>query len=867
MHSDLGFWSGGPEWTWRFLVESAGRTVTGVGKESLTRTLSIHTRTQEPRKPVVIPLSKMATVGDSLSPQLWSSALQMAFQLQPPVAVDRDALHVSNMQLLEAMELLFAEHDDRDMLVEVEWSIAQLFGPLMLSRMVHVIKNDRYTSGFLEQLCGQHVETVFGYALAQHDKELRSAEERERLYQMLGDIKEAAVQKAGGAAWIESAKLRAAIASHVNSTTTVVWGESRGGSSAANRDSVGDQEDHEWLIFWTFYANVPIDGSLYFERWHSALRYALEWQSPLKHVLLQRLRRLCSENLVQYDPAANAVVLSSASLSPPFFYGRAQNSVLYGGLGYLYARALASAVDYAPPLWSSRSAPPVRSGLVLRRFRRNARFLAELGTLNGSHIRKPKATAHVTTEAVLNGLLPARRANVEDGTPWSTTPALSSTTLLKRTSRVGTAKPVTPFRPQLSAAVAGDAETIASTTKLASRNRTRADVCKSPVPPAAWTSLRRIRRGAGLYATSRPSAQFLTVSSRRDARTPIFGDAHAIPEHSGQLSGPNARNAASASVPAFSLASTLQRYGPCSGSKASFLDAAALDIAHDAFAKLLNRGEDVRLTDLPEFTTEQLFFLTACHTRCERVLRPERSVCNDAAVSGGAFAAAFSCATGTFMNPADRCPSRLRVKRPVANKDDLRRRARERIERRRIRSTTLKNEDRETEEEEPSNHRPPSPNRPPGSLPKRRRIEAPELDFLGAKRQAALLRVLQVDRDVRRRLRAARSADGLNVAQHIFWYRRGHLAQRPSPFHSRRSLAHRKTSNTVIVDGAQDVYPAAAPYDRRHICRFHLDRPASPETPPRWGWILFMVLLHPWRPGMTTWVVPLEGLFLDQASA
>ncbi|KAH7970817.1 hypothetical protein HPB49_015815 [Dermacentor silvarum] len=551
---------------------------------------------------------------------------------------------------------------------------ASLTSPVLFVRL-----NDRYTSGFLERLCGQHVESVFGYALAQYDKELRSTEERERLYEMLGVIKDTAVEKASGAVSIASPELRAAIVSRVNATRTVVWGDSVDVSEAANKDSAEERQDQEWLIFWTFYANVPVDGTLYFERWHSALRYTLEWRSPLKHVLLQRLRGICLDRLVQYDPAANAVVLCPSCLSAPFFYGRAQNSVLYGGLGYLYARALASGVDYAPPFWSvtanatsSQIAESVTASVVVKRFRRNAPPFPKENVPHGSNTSTLKAASIDNTKVISNGLpstsiSPARRVREEDGTPWSATPVSStakSIPPLNQTSVVvASSTPVMPVRAQRFATEAG-AEVFTSIANQASMDQTQTDICKSSTLSPARVSLRRVKRGARHYVTSGRSSSSTKEPSRLEAAwPPRSGGAHGLSEDGGLSSGPKLPavtpgGATSARVSRLSVTSALQEEGPCSSEAAdvSFLDVAALDIAYEAFAKLLSRGENVRLKDLPEFTTEQIFFLTACHTRCERVLRPEIRVCNDAALNVGAFAKAFSCPAGTFMNPAVRCP-------------------------------------------------------------------------------------------------------------------------------------------------------------------------------------------------------------------
>ncbi|XP_054926337.1 uncharacterized protein [Dermacentor andersoni] len=83
----------------------------------------------------------------------------------------------------------------------------------------------------------------------------------------------------------------------------------------------------------------------------------------------------------------------------------------------------------------------------------------------------------------------------------------------------------------------------------------------------------------------------------------------------------------------------------------------ALEVAHAAYIKALNGREDTRLKGMEQYSGEQVFFLTMCHTLCEVDGRGSAwsPACNAAAREFKPFAKAFRCAGGSPMNPKKKC--------------------------------------------------------------------------------------------------------------------------------------------------------------------------------------------------------------------
>ncbi|KAH9373359.1 endothelin-converting enzyme 1-like [Haemaphysalis longicornis] len=99
----------------------------------------------------------------------------------------------------------------------------------------------------------------------------------------------------------------------------------------------------------------------------------------------------------------------------------------------------------------------------------------------------------------------------------------------------------------------------------------------------------------------------------------------------------------------------LWEYTHCRGT--NVMNLAALSFAHAAYVRSRSRLEDLPLQGLENFTPEQVFFITFCHTLCW--FRDSGALgvteCNESVKNFSPFATAFSCPPGSPMNPETQC--------------------------------------------------------------------------------------------------------------------------------------------------------------------------------------------------------------------
>lgn len=81
----------------------------------------------------------------------------------------------------------------------------------------------------------------------------------------------------------------------------------------------------------------------------------------------------------------------------------------------------------------------------------------------------------------------------------------------------------------------------------------------------------------------------------------------------------------------------------------------AMEVAIAAFRRRVSKQQnDLPLQGLEDFSADQTFFLTYCHSLCSKFLAAAHG-CNYPLMNSLAFAKAFSCRNESFMNPANKC--------------------------------------------------------------------------------------------------------------------------------------------------------------------------------------------------------------------
>ncbi|KAK8787473.1 hypothetical protein V5799_022749, partial [Amblyomma americanum] len=270
-----------------------------------------------------------------LGPKDWLRALQSAFGAEgtgtasAPVKLD-DRVYVSDVALLDTVESLFWNHSAADVAAHTSWWVAQILAPLASEAVFSAVRTVEFFGALAQALmCAMQVESVYNVLLAVLERERLEADARAKLAHLFERLQSVALKKAISSSRIGDAALTA-LFSAARSWKTVLWPEDSGDSRSL--------ED----MLQALYGNVSVNPSngVFFELWLSSRRALRRSLGTAARDNATRVFRADHFSMASHDPIRHVVSLCTAVLASPFYADDGTAAMLYGGVGFLFAREL-----------------------------------------------------------------------------------------------------------------------------------------------------------------------------------------------------------------------------------------------------------------------------------------------------------------------------------------------------------------------------------------------------------------------------------------------------------------------------------------------------------------------------------------------
>ncbi|KAH8023805.1 hypothetical protein HPB51_018024 [Rhipicephalus microplus] len=294
---------------------------------------SLHNATVfEPESFVVITIGKLGEIlGLPLGRNL-SRAFGQTFAVSPEID-DDDTVFVSHRGLLATLVALVKSHGAIALTAFIRWWVLVIVGFLADTDFIRKHASDREINEVMSLVCTTEVEATYGLALSTADKENFEEEELDGLREALENIKNTLVLGISHLVYLED-RAKELIMAHIRSIKTELWGD---------LDNL--KEGNESL---PAFADFPVADGPFLRYWLSIREHALSLSSALRYRLPYVQRRTMPNTLFRYEPFSNAVVLNHAALTAPYYYTAGTKAMLYGGIGFWYARTLAQALYIGP---------------------------------------------------------------------------------------------------------------------------------------------------------------------------------------------------------------------------------------------------------------------------------------------------------------------------------------------------------------------------------------------------------------------------------------------------------------------------------------------------------------------------------------
>ncbi|KAK8758386.1 hypothetical protein V5799_003980 [Amblyomma americanum] len=244
---------------------------------------------------------------------------------------DDDIFLFTNEKLLAAASSIFTSYSAQDVFFHTLWWFIQSVGSLTSHSIHSFMKAHPKRMSFMVVMCFDHVAATHNGLLAAINK--ASFEHSEQLFiaDHLENIRNVTLEKLHS--YKLSARTREALISVLENMTTVIWPEEDFGRPGG---------------FEEYYGKPYEGGESFFEEWKlSRVRLQRLYTEGIigDYVKAALVHEFDGDRVVAYNPALNVLSVSPSALTPPLYYRQATTAVIYGGLGYVYARAIFEALD------------------------------------------------------------------------------------------------------------------------------------------------------------------------------------------------------------------------------------------------------------------------------------------------------------------------------------------------------------------------------------------------------------------------------------------------------------------------------------------------------------------------------------------
>ncbi|XP_050038023.2 endothelin-converting enzyme 1-like [Dermacentor andersoni] len=258
-------------------------------------------------------------------------SLNSALRIDPPVTMD-DLVLMSDDAILEGTFALIANHSERAVINHLSWLFMQACAVVAdPARVLVVLHGDkRHAVEQRPRFCARQVEDsyklmVSAMASVAHFND----DERRRIDAFLAEIRQMALNKTLAVTWLDNATSQLA-AKKLKNVEAVLWPAEKFLTARGLHNA---------------YAQFPESGASFANFWVESRRRQRSLFGTEAGVEEQRISDSMAPPYVEYVHGLNKLSLSIGALAPPLYYPHGTKAMLYGGLGYFYAKGLVEAID------------------------------------------------------------------------------------------------------------------------------------------------------------------------------------------------------------------------------------------------------------------------------------------------------------------------------------------------------------------------------------------------------------------------------------------------------------------------------------------------------------------------------------------
>ncbi|KAH9383150.1 hypothetical protein HPB48_023974 [Haemaphysalis longicornis] len=283
-----------------------------------------------PEVPEVMTVAELGTILGVPQGENLLKGLRRTFNVTPPIGLD-DAVFVPHRKYLGTLASLIEQHSAQALVEFLRWWVLLIAGFLADSEFIREHQRNSEVNEMMTFICTAEIEAAYGFALTTADWNNIEEDETCALRQALANVKNTLLLSIGHL--LNHNGSAQTLLSHVESIATEFLGHANF-TSAANL---------------SLFNGIVWEGHTFFGSWLSLGSHlqALK-DTALKYQLPYVQRRTMPGTLMYYDVVSHKVFVRPAALAAPYYYRQGTKAMLYGGVGFLYAKELVRALSYLP---------------------------------------------------------------------------------------------------------------------------------------------------------------------------------------------------------------------------------------------------------------------------------------------------------------------------------------------------------------------------------------------------------------------------------------------------------------------------------------------------------------------------------------
>ncbi|KAK8772663.1 hypothetical protein V5799_024092 [Amblyomma americanum] len=289
--------------------------------------------------PVIAEAGDLPSFGKNISADQWMEVLQFSYSFKPPITRNNVAF-ASNDAMMTSITQLLKTYSARDVTFHTAWWLTQILATHTSKEISYEINLDKKGRLIYALSCGLLLSAGYHVLIASINLSGLTASDKTSVLALLNNVNRSALHGLRSAQRIDN-WTRNSLTAMLAETSTIIWPDEM------------HQSDESLLRLYGYQYNTTLG---FFGHWRTSRAQLQRSVGSTEYAMGEMLFKLDSRLMAAYNPLSKLITVAEAALHSPFFYPQATSAMLFGGLGFVYAKQIVRSL-HTMAVYASRRDP------------------------------------------------------------------------------------------------------------------------------------------------------------------------------------------------------------------------------------------------------------------------------------------------------------------------------------------------------------------------------------------------------------------------------------------------------------------------------------------------------------------------------